>query len=314
MHRRGQRFSTLFGAIAGLLIIAACSEPSAPATHTLTVTVTGSGSGNVVSTPPGIDVAGGESEATFQVGTSVTLSATADDGFAFGGWTDGACRGTGSCTLVIGEDATINADFFDPVADVSTETFVIQSGSDDAEEFLSFVNQFYDAGGTQIGSGDLDFTWDTAFDVEVLVGLRFANVSVPRNAVVTDASIAFTRQAAGRGQVTLRFEGEASDDAPTFIDGSANENISARSRTNEFVDWSITDPWVEAPETEVTPNLSTIVNEIIQRDGWQADNALAFIITSENSDADNYRRADSFEANPDTAPVLSLTYYVPGTP
>lgn len=286
-----------------------------PSTATLTVTGKGNGDGNVTSDPAGIDLDLAANTLELDVGTTVTLTATAAVGSQFGGWDGGGCSGTGTCVLTLTADVEVFADFFDPATDLVTDTFNVLAGSDDAEEFLSdFDNAFYEEGGTQVGSSDLDLTYDAAFDVKVIVGIRFAEFDIPGNAVITSATINFTRAGTGvgPGQVTLSFAGQASDDAATFVDGSANSNISNRPTTTATVDWESTTGW----DTTVTsPNLAAIVREIIQRDGWQTGNALAFIIDSDDSDSGNYRRARSFEADDGaTAPVLSVTYYVPTAP
>lgn len=285
-------------------------------TYTLTVGIdgSGSGSGNVTSVPAGIDLDAGDSGAVFDHGTTVTLSAEAAPGSLFAGWTSGGCSGTDPCTIVLTSDLTVTADFFDPTTDTTTNTFTIQDGSDDAEEFLSnFGNPFYSRGGTTLGSSDLDFTWDADFDVEVVVGLRFASVTLPENAVITGVAIEFTRRGttAGPGQVTLSFAGEASDDAPTFLEGQANFNITSRTTTTETVDWFSESGW---GTTATTPDLTPVFSEVVQRAGWENGNAVAFIVSSTDSDASNYRRAISYEFDPDEAPRLRVTYYAPTTP
>jgi hypothetical protein len=283
---------------------------------TATLTVATNGDGNVTSSPAGIDVAAGDTSIEVDVGTTVTLTATPGDGFTFGGWSGGGCSasGTGPCDVEVNANVTVTAFFFDDDTDLVTETFVIAQGSDDAEEFLAdFGNEFYDRGGTTLASGDLDLTYDAAFDVKVAVGLRFANVDLPSDAVVTDATITFTRiGATSPGTVTLDFVGQASDDAPTFVEGSANFNITNRDTTTAEVAWNWVGSWTTA--TATSPDLSSIVNEVLQRDGWSVGNALAFIITSDDSNELNFRRAVSYETNPATAPVLSITYYVPPAP
>ncbi|PYX94856.1 MAG: hypothetical protein DMG71_11260 [Acidobacteria bacterium] len=66
----------------------------------LNVSVTGSGGGAVSSSPPGI-TCGQTCSATFNGGTSVTLTATPSSGNSFSGWS-GACSGTSAtCTIVL---------------------------------------------------------------------------------------------------------------------------------------------------------------------------------------------------------------------
>ena len=78
---------------------------TAPQSHTLAVQV--SGNGKVTSSPAGIDC-GSACSGTFS--QTVTLTATAGAGAAFSGW-DGACSGTGACTLPMSTDATVKATF-----------------------------------------------------------------------------------------------------------------------------------------------------------------------------------------------------------
>ena len=76
---------------------------------TLSVTKTGSGSGSVTSSAPGIDC-GGTCSATFPGMSSVTLTATADAGSHFAGWS-GACSGFEACHLSMTSDLTVTAAF-----------------------------------------------------------------------------------------------------------------------------------------------------------------------------------------------------------
>jgi large repetitive protein len=75
----------------------------------LTVTKSGAGSGTVTSSPAGIDCGATCSE-EFVAGTLVTLTAVADAGSAFDGWT-GACSGTSTCTVTLDADASVSAAF-----------------------------------------------------------------------------------------------------------------------------------------------------------------------------------------------------------
>lgn len=280
------------------------------AATTATLTVVASGPGNVTS-PAGIDVDAGDTSVVVDLGTSVTLTATADVGFSFGGWSGGGCSGLGTCVVEVNSDLTVTAFFFDSATEVVTDTFSIVQGSDDAEEYAEFVNEFFDAGGTTLTSSDLDLTYDADFSAKVTVGLRFAGIDLPSNAVVTNATITFTRVPAtsAPGSVTLGFAGQAIDNAQTFAGGSANFNITSRTTTTAAVEWDWVGSWTTAIAT--SPDLSSIVTEVLQRDGWSSGNALAFIINSADSDASNYRRAVSFENDPASAPVLSISYYVP---
>ncbi|HEX4870774.1 MAG TPA: DUF4394 domain-containing protein, partial [Nevskiaceae bacterium] len=62
------------------------------------VTLAGDGTGRVLSTPAGIDC-GTRCSASFNAGTTITLTATAEGGSQFTGWS-GACTGTEPCQLL----------------------------------------------------------------------------------------------------------------------------------------------------------------------------------------------------------------------
>jgi RHS repeat-associated protein len=85
----------------------------APAQYALTVTKAGTGTGTVNSTPAGINC-GTACSANMANGASVTLTATADTGFVFQGWT-GACTGlTNPCTVAMNAVKSITATFGPP--------------------------------------------------------------------------------------------------------------------------------------------------------------------------------------------------------
>jgi hypothetical protein len=75
-----------------------------------TLTVAKSGSGTVSSTPTGINC-GSTCAANFGSGASVTLTAVPANDSVFSGWSGGGCSGTGSCTLSLGANTTVTANF-----------------------------------------------------------------------------------------------------------------------------------------------------------------------------------------------------------
>jgi hypothetical protein len=78
---------------------------------TLTVSKTGLGLGQVSSSPAGIDGCAGTCSATFDAGTTVTLTANPGLLSAFNGWSGGGCSGTGSCTLSLNANTSVTANF-----------------------------------------------------------------------------------------------------------------------------------------------------------------------------------------------------------
>ena len=77
---------------------------------TLTVVRAGTGTGTVTSTPAGINC-GADCTEPYNVGTAVTLAATAGAGSVFAGWSGGGCSGTGTCVTTIAAATTVTATF-----------------------------------------------------------------------------------------------------------------------------------------------------------------------------------------------------------
>jgi hypothetical protein len=77
---------------------------------TLTTTESGNGGGTITSNPAGINCPTAGCAASFTTSTVVTLTATPNPGSTFMGWS-GACTGTGTCTVTMNSDQSVNAQF-----------------------------------------------------------------------------------------------------------------------------------------------------------------------------------------------------------
>src|SRR6185437_6004383 len=82
-----------------------------PPTPQSTVTIVQSGSttgGTISSNPAGITcgASGTTCTANFDDGTTLTLTATPQPGYAFTGWTGSVCAGTGPCVISVNSNET----------------------------------------------------------------------------------------------------------------------------------------------------------------------------------------------------------------
>jgi hypothetical protein len=82
---------------------------SLPQQHTLTVTKTGTGSGTITGT--GLSFSGNTYTGEYASGTVVTLTAKADNGSTFDGWSGGGCTGKEACTITLNENTSLTASF-----------------------------------------------------------------------------------------------------------------------------------------------------------------------------------------------------------
>jgi hypothetical protein len=78
--------------------------------YELTVTTTGSGSGTVTSDPTGINC-GATCSHEYDLDTIVTLTAVADEGSRFTGWSGEGCSGTDTCQVTMDAAKNVTADF-----------------------------------------------------------------------------------------------------------------------------------------------------------------------------------------------------------
>ena len=86
--------------------------------QSLTVTKNGAGAGAVTSDPAGIDCGSTCGPLPFTEGSDVELTATPQSGSTFAGWSvpgqPGACPGTGTCTVTMSADVSVQATFRTP--------------------------------------------------------------------------------------------------------------------------------------------------------------------------------------------------------
>lgn len=192
--------------------------------------------------------------------------------------------------LTSGDEVTIVV--HDEGADVVNVDVRVAGSSDDAEESPT--------SGMYVTSSDLELVTDAD---EQTVGIRFAGLAIPRGATIVNAYVQFSVDETSSEVTSLIIEGEDIDDAPQFT--SAPFDISSRARTQASVSWSPA-AWntvgQEGPDQR-TPDISPVIQEIVNRLGWSSGNSLAVIMTGTGK-----RVAASYEGNPAGAPLLHVKY------
>jgi len=129
----GYTFTGWGGACSGIgtCVVTMDSEKSVSATFAplRVLTVTKTGSGTITSIPAKISC-GSACSSQFLDGSTVTLIAQPDYGYAFAGW-GGVCSGTGTCAVTMDDDKSVSANFIEmpkyPVKITKPNTGVISS-------------------------------------------------------------------------------------------------------------------------------------------------------------------------------------------
>jgi hypothetical protein len=203
---------------------------------------------------------------------------------------------------------TIGAVSLKPYTGLNSIIKSIASSSDDAEEEgPDGVN--LGPGGMYLNSSDLEIVNDLVAPSSgaQIIGLRFTGLNIPSGATVTNAYLTFGAIAAdspntNNGTTNLTIRAQAADNPTTFT--STAFNVSNRATTSSLVEWSVP-AWTTGVSYN-SPDLTNLVQEVVDRPGWAVGNSMVFIITGTGS-----RSADSYDGNSSNAPKLVITYAAP---
>ena len=147
----------------------------------------------------------------------------------------------------------------------------IQNTSDDAEEYVA-------NGQISLGSSDLEMTFEGT--QQQLIGLRFTNINLLQGATIDRAFIQFTVDETDTEPTSLLIEGELSTSSQTF--NSDANNISSRTKTVASIAWNDIPAWDVVGENgpdQRTPEITDIIQELVDQPNWEAGNAMTFIIS-----------------------------------
>jgi hypothetical protein len=176
---------------------------------------------------------------------------------------------------------------------ICTSTYV-QDGADDVE-------QSEITGTVYIDGLDLELTKDLSKDRNQVVGVRFQQVTIPPGATILAAMLEFYNRKEHDEPTSLLIQGVAADHASPF--GTKPFAVSAMSQTVAAVPWNDVVPWLNLGYPEPSPDVSAILQELVDRPGWQSGNAVSLILTGSG-----VRTTYSYEDNPDRAVGLTFRY------
>jgi hypothetical protein len=188
------------------------------------------------------------------------------------------------------QSATVSVSVTGQVTPGSVES-LIAGGNDDAEE--------YKTGALDLVSEELKMVYDTKTTGNQTVGLLFRDLKIPQGATITSAFIEFTPTVVTSNKCSLTLRGEAADNPGDF--GSSTRNLSSRVKTTAGVSWA-PGAW-SAGVVQNTPDIKSVVQEIVSRSGWNTSSNLVILITGTGT-----RTAASFENNSYDPARISIWY------
>ena len=171
----------------------------------------------------------------------------------------------------------------------------VAASADDAEQAAN--------GSMYLNSSDLELVFDNSLTSNPqTVGMRFTGLQIPPGATITAAYIQFVAKEAQSESTNVTIQGQAADNAAIFA--STSGNISTRARTTAATTW-IPAAWTAGAggAAQRTPDLTSVIQEVVGRPGWVLGNSLAIIITGIG-----HRTAYAFDATATQCPLLHVEF------
>jgi hypothetical protein len=222
------------------------------------------------------DASAVDTTASFSVAGTYVLRLTADDG---------ALTAFDELAVVVNDTG----------GQLTTLEVRVGASSDDAEE--------RNDGKVFLNNSDLNLVDNHRFNQ--VVGMRFTGIDIPQGATIVSAYIQFQVDEISTGTASLAVEGQYADNALAFANSTGD--ISSRVRTGSKVSWSPA-PWTAVGQAQLdqrTPDIASIIVEIVNRSDWSSGNSLAIIVSGDGS-----RIAESFDGDVAGAPLLHVEYIV----
>ena len=135
-------------------------------------------------------------------------------------------------------------------------------------------------------------------------GMVFRNVDIPQGTEIISSNLRICSHI-NRLTSTVygKIEAEAVDNADAF---GISRRIGSLPKTSASVNWDHHDPWAENTWYQ-SPDIAEVIQEIIDRPGWTANNSLT-ILYGTRLFAGDWRKYSSYDRGIEYAPRLEITY------
>ncbi|WP_461423283.1 PilC/PilY family type IV pilus protein [Ketobacter sp.] len=174
----------------------------------------------------------------------------------------------------------------------SALSYRINTASNDVEHVVG-------GGGAQYTTGKiLTFGYDGS--TKQAVGLRFNNLAVAANSTVSSAYLEFKASRSDSVASNFIIYAESSDNPGTYSDSRKANGLATIGTT---VNWNGVEAWTEG-QVYRTPDISPLIQAIVNRPGWNQGNAISLIIKTNTNGSS--RDAVSFDESAFDAPRLVL--------
>ena len=174
---------------------------------------------------------------------------------------------------------------------MGTFTALIAAGEDDGW-----------VGTTWSNTGNEYFAKDTSVIYNSF--LRWSNIAIPQGATIISAKITVKCAAStNTGVANINIYGNNVDDA-TAIPSLAAYNAAAV--TTALTNWVITS-WTVGTVYD-SPDITNVIQEIVNRAGWASGNALQILIKNNGSATSSVKAFTSYNTTPASSALLTIDY------
>jgi hypothetical protein len=174
------------------------------------------------------------------------------------------------------------------------------------------VRRYLVGDGWELSSAEFGAGYISGSIYKLGCGARFTGVTIPKGATINTAYLTL-RARANRTSTTVntRISAEKADNPDTFADDKAAFDSRFANHTDARIDWDNIPAWTAGTDYN-SPEIKTVIQEIVNRAGWASGNAL--VIFWEDFDArSTYNRvARSYDDDPTYAPKLHIEYTAGG--
>lgn len=231
-----------------------------------------------------------------QIAPTVTLNSPADTSSTSDTTPDLVFTGTDSN----GDDIQYNLQLCDDNTFPSTD--VTESIPAAGDDYRWYYNALYFANNqADIGWGYGDATYQANHS-----GLRFTTVAIPQGAKILSARLDLIASETTSDNAIARIYGVDADNASAATDYASAEGATL---TTAYVDWSGLPAWT-AESTYSSPDISSVIQEIVDRAGWASGNAMVIYIKDNGTGAvdGTERKFYAYDGNAAKVAQLIVTY------
>jgi type IV pilus assembly protein PilY1 len=158
-------------------------------------------------------------------------------------------------------------------------------------------------GSVTTDSNDLVLSQGTA---TVTSGMRFTDLNIPQGATIVSASIRFTSEKFNVAGTSLIISGEANASSTAF--SNTSNNLTSRTKTAANIEWSTDNSFPSSGEVVTTPDISPVIQEVVDLSAWCGGKDLNILIEGSSSDSASSREARASDVGQSGAPQLVVSY------